>query len=141
MRSLTIALVTGVVFAAPAAAQSPDPTGDYAWSFSMDDGSVVNGTMNLARTDSGYVATLTSDRTQGPLPTRSVTVNGSHVVVDLKGDFGEFTLDMQLADSIAATYKLETDNGPSAGKITVQRVKRSALGGCYSRCSSRLSGA
>lgn len=127
MRLSALAVLAAFLVAVPATAQSPDPVGDYVWSFSMADGGVVHGTMNVARTDSGYTATFTSDHTEGSLGTHAVKVDGAHVVVDLTGDFGEFTLDMQLADSISATYKLVTNEGePSSGPMTVQRVKKSA---------------
>ncbi len=126
MRSLIFVFLAGLTIAGPVAAQSPDPVGDYTWSFTMASGEAVNGTMNIGRSDSGYVATFTSDHTQGSLATRSVNVDGRHVVIDLKGDFGEFTVDMQLSDTVAATFKLVTDDGPTGGPMAIQRVKRSA---------------
>lgn len=139
MRASAIAALAVLVIAAPlpavahaqaqpqGQAQAPDPVGDYVWAFAMASGDSVHGTMHLARTDSGYAATFTSDHTDGALATHNVKVDGRHVVVDLTGDFGDFTLDMQLADSIAATYKLVMSDGePSNGPIVVRRGKQSS---------------
>ena len=108
----------------PVAAQSADPVGNYTWSFDMQ-GNAVKGTLAITRADSGYHAVFTSDHTDGDIVARSVTVNDNHVVISSEGDFGQFTLDMVLGTTpIQATYKLDSNDGPSSGPITVERVEK-----------------
>lgn len=126
--TLLFAAVTSLAAAtvAPAAAQSADPVGNYTWSFDMQ-GNAVKGTLAVTRADSGYHAVFTSDHTQGDIVARSVTVNDNHVVISSEGDFGQFTLDMTLGTTpIQATYKLDSNDGPSSGPITVERVEKTA---------------
>lgn len=117
-------LAAACLVAAPLSAQTVDPAGQYTWSFDMQDGTSVRGTLAIVHTDSGYRATSTSDHSDGELPADAVTVNGNHVTVTTSGDFGTFTLDMQLdKEPIAATYKLDMDSGTSTGPIAVERAK------------------
>ncbi|HEX7019859.1 MAG TPA: hypothetical protein VF159_07620 [Gemmatimonadaceae bacterium] len=130
MRLTLLLAAAAFVATAPAAnvaaAQSADPVGNYTWSFDMQ-GNLVKGTLAVTRADSGYHAVFTSDHTQGDIVAKSVTVNDNHVVISSEGDFGQFTLDMTLGTTpIQATYKLDSNDGPSSGPITVERVEKSA---------------
>ncbi len=127
MRIASLVVLSVALLGSSAGAQAPDPVGDYTWSFQMQDNNQVSGTMNIVRADTGWRATLTSDHTQGPIVAQAVTVREGHVIVYVTGDFGKFTLDMQPgASPIKASYSLVTDNGPSEGPITVERVHKSS---------------
>lgn len=122
--ALLFALATSLISAPAARAQAINPVGDYTWSFDMQEGA-VHGTLSITRADSGYHAVFTSDHTEGPIVARSVTVNDNHVVVNAEGDFGQFAVDMKLGDGpIVATYKLTTNDGPTEGPITIERVQK-----------------
>ena len=122
--NLAILLAAASLVATPPAPRTIDPVGDYVWSFRIQD-EVVRGTMTIAKADTGYRATFTSDRHEGTTVARSVKVDGNHVVAEAVGEFGEFTLDMQLGEApIKATYKLLTNDGPASGAMTVERVEK-----------------
>lgn len=123
--TLLFAAVASLAAVPVAAAQSADPVGNYTWSFDMQ-GTVVAGTLAVTRVDSGYHAVFTSDHTQGDIVAKSVTVNNDHVVISTEGDFGQFTMDMTLTAPIQATYKLDSNDGPSSGPLTIERVKKTA---------------
>lgn len=102
-----------------------DPVGSYTWNFDTGDGGKINGTLAISKQATGYAGKLTSDRTEGELAAKSVSVDGNHVVVVAAGDFGEFTMDMVMKDpAIEATWKLVGNGETQQGPLNVERVKK-----------------
>jgi hypothetical protein len=102
-----------------------DPVGNYTWNFDTGDGGKITGTMVISKPATGYAAKLTSDRTEGELAAKSVSVDGNHVVVVVVGEFGEFTMDMTMKDpAIEATWKLVANGETQQGPLNVERAKK-----------------
>jgi hypothetical protein len=133
--AMLVMLAIGIVAIPPSADARPssigrtarvaaDPVGDYAWWFETGDGGKITGTLKIARSSTGFTATLTSDRTEGEGAARSVTVDGDHVVVVINGEYGEFTIDMtEKPTKIDAIWKLVA-NDTQQGPLNIERVKK-----------------
>jgi hypothetical protein len=130
--SLTLARVaaaeTGVerpAAATTSASMAVDPVGDYQWSFPTAD-FAVNGTLSVTRKDSVLAGSFTSDQTPDATPAKNVSFDGKRLTATAVGDFGEFTVLIDIDDSgVTATYKLaQADGSVSSGPLSVKRAPK-----------------
>lgn len=112
----------------PAQRSAPDPVGYYEWSLTMAamQNTQVSGTLTITRKDSTLAATITSDHTDGELPAKSVTQDGNKVTVVSEGDFGQFTVVIDLsAQEPTGTYKFVAPDGSGdSGTLAIKRVDK-----------------
>ncbi len=114
-----------VLSRAPVQRVAVDPVGEYQWSMTTS-GMAVNGTLKVTRSDSTLSATVTSDQTDSPIPATSVKLDGNRLTVVASGDFGEFTIGLDFAESgLSGTYKYVNPNGAAdSGPLTIKKSEK-----------------
>ena len=130
--STVAAVLPGIAYASTpvshAAHTAPDPVGQYQWSLTMAamQNTQVSGTLTITRKDSTLSATLTSDHTDGELPAKSVTQDGNKVTVVSEGDFGQFTVVIDLSDAEpTGSFKFVSQDGQTdEGPVAIKRVDK-----------------
>ena len=130
--STVAAVLPGIAYASTpishTARTAPDPVGQYQWSLTMAamQNTQVSGTLTITRKDSTLSATLTSDHTDGELPAKSVTQDGNKVTVVSEGDFGQFTVVIDLSDAApTGSFKFVSQDGQTdEGPVAIKRVDK-----------------
>lgn len=120
---LLAALVAGVTACAgtppppPAPPLPPavNPIGTFDFTTSVE-GNLVNGTITIVRTDTGFGGTVTTSVTD-PIPVRSVVVDGQKLTVNADTPDGAlvFTMDFT-GDQFTGSWGVGTMSGAHSGK-------------------------
>jgi hypothetical protein len=132
MRQFSLILVGALLVAGAACASAPasppapvapvvtappqvDPVGAFDFSTTVE-GSMVNGTVTVARTDTGFGGTVTTTMTE-PIPVRSVVVEGQKMTVTADTPDGPVVFLMEFkGDDFTGTWTLGTMSGSHSGK-------------------------
>jgi hypothetical protein len=119
---------TPLVLHAPIVAA--DPVGAYNWSFDIN-GNQVTGTLAVAKVDSGYSATFTSNTQPGAMTSNNVTFAKDTLTAYINGDFGTFGVQVifkgEKGEQIEGRYSLQTSQGQTGGALSIQRAKKPEL--------------
>jgi hypothetical protein len=100
------------VVAAPAPV---DPVGQFDFSTTLE-GSLVNGTVTVTRTDTGFGGSVTTTMTE-PIPVRTVAVDGQKMTVTADTPDGPVIMLLEFkGDEFTGNWTLGTMSGTHTGK-------------------------
>jgi len=128
MRQWSFLVLAALAVGAPACARNPapeppapavpapvDPVGSFDFTTAIE-GSVVNGTVTVTKTDTGFGGSVTTNLTD-PIPVRTVVVEGQKMTVTADTPDGPVVIILEFqGDEFSGSWTLGATGGTHTGK-------------------------